>query len=300
MNNFNVWPDIDSVADFAVITMVKNDLFYLDIWIKHYKKYLNPLFVIIDHSSDESVSDWVSINHEDIKCNVVKIPNIAFDDRFKSAALSSLANIYQGCCKLVITSDVDEILIPFKSENNLKDTLLSLNEDFSAPIGVEFVHNRLNEPEYDSNIDCLNQRSTFFFTSGYSKPVIWKKDAFFSPGLHGINKEYSFTDQLALVHLRSIDYNYTMQRQLSRNSAVLSNEQVNNKTGLHWQRDINDKSWFGYFIFEKALSVSSNISFEHEYNIFFEKLAIPKKVNSPFYKHDISITSPLMLWDLNQ
>ncbi|MFM5499894.1 hypothetical protein ACET7P_02995 [Aeromonas veronii] len=290
------WPEAEPAGDYAIVTMVKDDVFFLDILIKHYQRNLNADYYIIDHDSSIDLKSWASNNFPGVNINIIKIPNIPFDDRFKSAAISSIANICAACYNITISSDVDEIVISCDKNVTLKSLLDNLEYSFTAPIGVEFVHNTIMEHKYDPELDVLEQRNTFFYTSGYSKPVIWKKQARFSPGLHGINQNYFVSSKIALVHMRSIDFSQVKVRQASRMSTVLSNEQELKFSNAHWKKDVNDKSWYGNWIFEKA-KLTKKIRSESELNEFINSLGIPQKINSPFYRHDISKVSELMLWD---
>ncbi|MCU6673730.1 hypothetical protein [Leclercia adecarboxylata] len=289
------WPQAQPASKYAIVTMVKDDLFFLDIMIKHYQRHLEADYFIIDHASSIDVQSWATINHPNLNINVITIPNIPFDDRFKSAAISSIANICAACYEVTISSDADEIVMPFESSDSLQNTLDNLEHTFSAPVGVEFVHNTNLENEYDSNKDLTEQRNTFFFTSGYSKPVIWKKQSHFSPGLHGIDQPYSIVSKLALVHLRSVDFNQIKSRQVARMNSILSDEQEQKFSNAHWKKDVNDKAWYGNWIFEKAKGVSKKKN-ATDLNEFLDNVGTPQKVNQPFYRHDISKVSELLLW----
>lgn len=295
MKNSYFWPTAEPVSKYAIVTMTKDDFFFLDLMVKYYYRHLKADFYIIDHGSKIDIKGWANTNFPNVNINVIKIPNIPFDDRFKSAAISSIANICAACYDTTISSDVDEVVITHNDNHSLKLILDNIKSPFTAPVGVEFVHNISLEGEYNPELDVTQQRNTFFYTSGYSKPIIWKKQSHFSPGLHGIDQCYEITSELALSHMRSVDFTQVKSRQESRRNTILSNEQEERSSNFHWKKEIDDKTWYGNWIFEKAKSITKKRSNIELFEIL-QAIGTPQKFNSPFYRHDISKVSELLLW----
>ena len=47
----------------AVFTIVKNENYFLPIWIKHYKKYFNESdMYVLDHQSNDASTNNLSVN----------------------------------------------------------------------------------------------------------------------------------------------------------------------------------------------------------------------------------------------
>jgi hypothetical protein len=226
---------------------------------------------------------------------IFKIPNVEFDDRFKSSALSAVANMLQACFGVVITSDVDEIVIPIDKGDSLKTLLLGLEDEFVAPIGMEPVQNSESEISFDNSKNVLSQRRVLFLTSGYTKPIIWKSSANFTPRLHGLDKPYTVNTELGLVHLRSVNIEECRKKQINRNSTEFSIDQEKIFGSCPWKKTVEDKAWYGNWIFAKASAVSKEKSIhltKEKLDEFASDIEIKKYGNN--YKHNVSVVTELM------
>ena len=240
-NTFKLqWSENKAIRNICCITMVKNDQCFIRSWILHYIRNVKDIaFVIIDHASDYPVKEFVAQEFPEIEIEVIRIPDILFDDVFKSSALSALAGIYLAGFKAVIVSDVDELIIPIYPKlipYELENLIDEINVPFTSPIGMSFIHNTAVEDKYDFSQPLLNQRNYFRFSHTLTKPIIWKgKSACFTPGQHSLRGELSeITSKLGLAHLNLIDKETKLSRQLIRNKIEFSENNIKNNYGRHW------------------------------------------------------------------
>ncbi|MGD9861800.1 MAG: hypothetical protein AB7S99_01185 [Pseudodonghicola sp.] len=131
-----VWPEPQAGSGILLITMVKDEQEMLRYWIRHYRACVeNPDFLIVDDGSLLPVSDWISDEFPDCNISVIRLPGAAFSDLYKSGLLSSLAGIAVGRYKIVIPSDVDEIVMSAKpiAPHSLGEVLLASDPGFQCP-----------------------------------------------------------------------------------------------------------------------------------------------------------------------
>lgn len=232
------WPDRNPTNDFCCISMVRDEESFLHQWISHYTRELKDVsFFVIDHASSVPVREIVRANYPNVPISVISIPDIPFDDEYKSGALTALAGIALGMCRVVIASDVDELVIPLNvnEKSSLAELIFAEAENYIAPIGFEFVQNASVEGELDFREPLLKQRRFGRFHSAYSKPVIWKSNTTsFGAGQHRVFDKYVFSQRLCLAHLKYVDINLARKRQKIRNSIEFSESQIAKNRTAAW------------------------------------------------------------------
>ena len=238
------WAEKQAIRNVCCITMVKNDQCFIRSWILHYIRNIKDIaFVIIDHASDYPVKEFVAEEFPGVEIDVIRMPDILFDDVFKSSALSALAGIYLTGFKTVIVSDVDELVIPLHPRMvpyELESLIDDIKTPFTSPIGMSFIHNTAVEDKYDFSQPLLNQRNYCRFSHTLTKPIIWKgKAACFTPGQHSLREELSeINSKLGLAHLNLIDKETKLSRQLSRNNIKFSDNNIKQNYGSHWSNSL--------------------------------------------------------------
>lgn len=192
----------------AVFTIVKNEKYFLPIWLKYYNKAFNKEDIyILDHQSTDSSTDCLNVN-------VIKIEN---DKIFDHEWLRNIVNSFQAKLleeyETVVFAEADELILP--RYVSLNEYLDSFNKDYVSCTGYEIFHDVYSENTFNPNLPIFSQRKYWFRTDIYDKTIISKKPCNWSLGFHfaEISSIYkNKDDDLLLIHLHRLDYNIHMDR----------------------------------------------------------------------------------------
>ena len=199
-----------SKAPMAAVTMVHEDHFFLDLWVRYWSDQIGRenLYVLC-HGKDPQISRIAE------GANIVHIPrteDMSGFDRRRWLALSNFTGGLTLYYNWVICNDVDEIVAvdPAVSDNIVD----YLNAKFAegapgtiAPFPIEIVHTPDSEPDALSpEKPVLSVRRNFRINSNYAKPCITRGRIRFSPGGHGSSQgKVQLDKNLTLFHLRYVD-----------------------------------------------------------------------------------------------
>ena len=100
----------------AVFTIVKNENYFLPIWLKHYKKYFNNSDIyVLDHQSNDG-----STNNLDV--NVIRIDyKLAFDHHWLVQTVQQQQTKLLEEYESVLFAEVDEIIYTVNEPLNISD-----------------------------------------------------------------------------------------------------------------------------------------------------------------------------------
>lgn len=189
----------------AVITMVRDDLFFLQRWIDYYSAIWgrNALYVV-NHGGNAAVADIAQ------GCNLINIPD-EFDEKFdvyRWRLFNGLAAGLRQYFDFVIVSDVDEFLVMDpKTGLGLDDFLGKRRGKVTiTPVGLEVVHKPELEPDTIENGPLLGPRKYARFSSVYSKPCLFNHNVRLSRGGHyASDPTLKLFRNLYLFHMRYVD-----------------------------------------------------------------------------------------------
>lgn len=202
----------------AALTMVYQDHFFLDRWVRYYEDQIGRENIfILRHGHDPKIDEIGA------GCNIIHVPNpaskVGFDNR-RWYALSQLTSALTQCYNWVLCNDVDEIVAVDPDVcGSLSEYLAEkfANSDAPAilsPFAIELVHTPRFEPEpieYDTKI--LSVRRNFRINTNYSKPCVTRRDVAYSGGGHGSNiHRVPLDPHLYLFHLRYVDDKISQER----------------------------------------------------------------------------------------
>lgn len=268
--------------------MARNEEFFLEMMLHHYLRLEpNTDFYIIDHASDVPVLDFLSetFNLPTGQVNVIRIPDIPFDDDFKSTSLSNLASMVTRAYEIVIVSDADELVV--SEGDSLVEACLAHSCDIVAPLGFEVIQHTEREAVYNFSLPIFEQRSYGYFKASETKPIIWKAPSMLSAGLHKTLHPFEVSDTLLTVHMRFSDEIEATKRIKERQNSVLSKNQKEKNYGAYWAATSDVRLG----IFEKLKNAKLN-KFSETRNKFLEQVRLSQHVNpAGFYQHDLHIAS---------
>ena len=134
------------MAGLAVVTMVRDDAFFLDIWLRHYGGMVGrENLYIVNHGRGEGVARQAA------GCNIIGIPGDPHPnfDMKRWRLLNNLVGGLRGYYDWVIVGDVDELVVVDPAAGqNLTDFLAAQPmRRVLTPLGLEVIHRIDLEPD---------------------------------------------------------------------------------------------------------------------------------------------------------
>ncbi|OIP81071.1 MAG: hypothetical protein AUK44_10815 [Porphyromonadaceae bacterium CG2_30_38_12] len=191
----------------AVITMARNDTFFLSRWIAYYGAELGEenLFVYLD-GMDQPAPDNAGKTHI-IHCERVVEQVVAAEKRrlgFLSQEAAKLLQTYD----IIIGVDADEFLVVDPACHKSLKEYLSTTEIKTclSGLGMDIGQNLNNEPTLDYTKPFLQQRTHAYLSSRYTKPSIIAEAVNWGSGFHRVKGHNFHIDaNLYLFHFGSVD-----------------------------------------------------------------------------------------------
>lgn len=219
----------------AVVTMVRDDAFFLKAWLRHYgEMFGRQNCYVINHGYGEEVAELAK------GCNIIGIPGDPHKN-FDVKRWSLLNNLFGGLrryYKHVIVGDVDELVVvdPLAGVNLLQWLEKADTDRVYTPVGLEVIH-RIDIEDQPANDMILGPRRHVRVAPHYSKPSIVSTPAKLSRGGHFAQYSKLHTpDELYLMHLKFCDFD-AYSGAMDRRNAVSAEVGVSFKQasiGRHW------------------------------------------------------------------
>ena len=202
----------------AVITMSRDDEFFLSRWIAYYGKQFGTenLYILLDGIDQKKPTN---AGH----AHITKLPHIAMSrsagDKYRIKQLSDLAEQLLKSYDIVIGCDSDEFLIADpNTKRSLAQYLSELNIKTSVSgLGLDVGQHMNLEQELDKNQALLTQREYALLSTRYTKPVIINRPVKWGSGFHSIkNHNFHIDKNLYLLHFGAVDMNMLLTKAKSR------------------------------------------------------------------------------------
>lgn len=200
----------------AVITMARNDDFFLSRWISYYGTQLGEenLYIYLD-GTDQPIpanAGKANVMHEE---RVVE--HVVAAEKRRLGFLSDVAArlMSEKAYDIVIGVDADEFLILDPAINETLSTYLSeITIDNSVSgLGVDVGQHLELEATLDKTKPFLEQREYAMLSSRYTKPSVISKPVRWGSGFHRIrNHNFHIDPNLYLFHFGSVDYQMILDR----------------------------------------------------------------------------------------
>lgn len=202
----------------AVITMARNDDFFLERWIKYYGDEFGTenLYIYLD-GSDQNIPENAGNAH------ITKLPHTDMSrsagDKYRIGKISALANELLKKYDIVIGCDADEFLIPDpKTKMGLQEYLS--NKEFNTTLsglGLDVGQHLTLEQPLDTSKPFLSQRSFALMSTRYTKPVVINKPVNWGSGFHRIKgKNFHIDKNLYLLHFGAVDIDMLISKAAKR------------------------------------------------------------------------------------
>lgn len=234
----------------AVVTMVRDDLFFLDIWLRHYGRIFGrENLYIINHGRGEDVARLAE------GCNIIGIPGDPHKN-FDMKRWRLLNNMVMGLRSYydhVIVGDVDELVVIDPEDGR---TLLEFLKDARkgrvlTPLGLELIH-RIDVEKQPVTDHLLGPRMHVRLAPHYSKPCVVSVGTKIARGGHFTQFDKLFTpDSLYLLHLKFCDFGEYVGAMNRRNQITqdIGGSVQEISIGRHWFPDARgeDRALFDDF-----------------------------------------------------
>ena len=235
----------------CAVTMVRDDLFFLRIWLDYYGGILGPEnCYVINHGRGEAVADLAA------EANVIGIPGEHHKnfDMKRWRLLNNIVNGLRSYYDHVIVGDVDEIVaVDPQAGKNLLEFLQSRRPNrVFTPLGMEVIHRIDLEPEPVGD-HVLGPRRHVRLAPHYSKPCIISVGTKIARGGHFTQYEHlNAPDVLYLFHLKFCDFKVYCEAMDRRNSVTASvgvDKPSEAGIGRHWFAEArgDDRAMFESF-----------------------------------------------------
>ena len=202
----------------AVITMARNDEFFLSRWIKYYGTQFGDenLYIYLD-GTDQKIPENAG------KANITKLPHCDMSrsagDKYRINLISDLAEKLLKTYDIVIGCDCDEFLVVDPNTNMTLHEYLSqkkFNTTLSG-LGLDVGQHMKLEKTINPDQTFLSQRSFALLSTRYTKPVVINRPVRWGSGFHRIkNHNFHIDKNLYLLHFGAIDMQMLINKAASR------------------------------------------------------------------------------------
>ena len=199
----------------AVFTIVKNENYFLPIWIKHYKRYFNSSDIyVLDHQTNDGSTSNLDVN-------VVSVVNeLAFDHQWLVDTVQSFQKELLEDYDCVLFAESDEIIYSVEKEfNEAVDDFISSNYNYVRCKGYEIIQDLEKEKSLSLDDSIIQNRNYWFHNGGYSKPLLSKVPLKWVWGFHNLENfpnDPTGTFGLTLCHLHRVDFELMLKRHEER------------------------------------------------------------------------------------
>jgi len=198
----------------GVVSMVRNDLFFIPKWIEYYGAQLGHenLYLILD-GLDQAFPE----GHETI--NVIRIPrqklNRSSGDKNRINVISNFVKALFQRYDLIIAHDIDEILVIDPNQHlTLADYLQRRIRSASlSALGLDVGQHLDLEQPIDPARPFLEQRSFAHVSARYTKAVVATRPLTWGSGFHRVRfRNFHIDPNLFLFHFGMVDYEISKGR----------------------------------------------------------------------------------------
>ncbi|WP_319823598.1 glycosyltransferase family 2 protein [Thalassovita sp.] len=233
----------------AVVTMVRDDLFFLKIWLDYYgRQFGRENLYIVNHGRGDDVARLAQ------GCNVIGIPGDPHKnfDMKRWRLLNNLVMGLRSYYAQVIVGDVDELVIMDPDDGR---SLLHFLQEARVgrvltPLGLEVIH-RIDQEDQPITDTVLGPRRHVRLAPHYSKPCVISVGTKIARGGHFTQFDKLFTpDNLYLLHLKFCDFGQYVAAMDRRNAVAQGLGDIKDVgIGRHWFTEARgeDRALFNAF-----------------------------------------------------
>lgn len=199
----------------AVLTMARNDEFFLNRWIRYYGSLFGEenLYIYLDGLDQKPPGEAGNANIKIVEKLGIKV---VVAEKLRLSFLSDrAAELFKDGYDLVIGCDSDEFLIvDEKTGKTLPEYLSSLKIKSSvSPLGLDVGHHLQEEFPLDKSRPILQQRNYALINSRFTKTNIIAKPVQWGRGFHRVRgRNFQIDKNLYLLHVGNVDYDALLSK----------------------------------------------------------------------------------------
>lgn len=198
----------------AVFTIVKNESYFLPIWLKHFKKFFNNEDIyILDHQSSDGSTKNLDVN------TFLITNDLTFDHQWLTNQVEIMQEKLLEEYQCVLFCEVDELIYTVNEDFNnfIKLFLLDPTSNFVTVRSHELIQDLDNELPITEEDLIFENRNKWFHWKMYDKTLLSKIPLKWVWGFHdtiGYKKDFKY--ELFLVHLHRFDFELMLKRHTER------------------------------------------------------------------------------------
>ena len=198
----------------AVFTIVKNENYFLSIWLKHYKKYFdNSDIYILDHQTNDGSTEELDVNVE------LVINETAFDHHWLLNTVENFQVKLLEKYESVLFAEIDEII--YTVDKPLNEVIIDFINDDNLLVQTCISRDLLHVLEIEKSLDeddlIIENRNYWFEDIFYHKTLLSKVPLKWAVGFHSItNHTTNYTHNLRMCHLHRFDFELMCKRNIHR------------------------------------------------------------------------------------
>ena len=203
----------------CVITMARNDEFFLNRWVKYYGEQFGEenLYIYLDGLDQKPPSEAGKANVQIVEKQGIKV--VEAEKRRLAFLSNRAAELFKIGYDLVIGCDSDEFLIvDTNTGKSLSEYLSSLKIKTSvSALGLDVGQHLKKELPLDKTKPILQQRNYALINSRFTKTNIIAKPIRWGRGFHRVRSHNFHIDKnLYLLHFGNTDYETLMAKYNSK------------------------------------------------------------------------------------
>lgn len=193
----------------AVITMARNDEFFLNRWVKYYGGLFGEenLYIYLDGLDQQPPKEAGKTNVQKVEKQGTKV--VSAENLRLNFLSDRAAELFQKGYEIIIGCDSDEFLIVDPQiGKSLPEYLSTLKIKCSlSPLGVDIGQNLKEELPLDKTRPILEQRNFALINSRFTKTNIITKPVRWGRGFHRVRgHNFHIDSNLYLLHCGNTDY----------------------------------------------------------------------------------------------
>ena len=150
----------------AVQTMVHNEPVFLPIWLRYYSRFFAP------RTSTFSTTNRPTARRPEAGFVRIPVAHETVDHTWMVRTLEAHQHELLERYDMVLTTDVDEIVVPNPEWGTLGEYLDRFDEEWVNCLGYEILHLKDRERPIRPDRPMLEQRGYWFANAAYDKPAL--------------------------------------------------------------------------------------------------------------------------------
>lgn len=197
----------------AVFTIVRDESFYLPLWLRHYKRHFsNDDIYVMNNQSIDGSCDGLDVN-------LVEVLNEeAFSHNWLISQVQSMQSELLERYEVVVFAEVDELIYCLGDLNEEIEKFKNSEYMYTNVHSMELVHNMAVEDKFQDGRTITGQRDYWCHFGLNDKPLITKTPLRYGPGFHRCDKPVQFFGEFFMLHLHRFDFEIMLERHKFRKS----------------------------------------------------------------------------------